>query len=459
MQGRINCSSTTAVAEAAAFFQSVLEHQQTATEASGHERLPEDPTGNDVLRWDVSGLCDAESGQPVDCVGTFLPQLSPDGVVLIALCSREQLAVHTVHCTLCAVGKATNVHRKGNKPVAGAEAKQSCADVKAIGQERITVYRVAECSCCSEIEGLQPGDVMLVNLMLMLPCAQRVGFAAKLPEQPLACTMELQIGTPDAFKRMKKGVEAHERALLAARFPLLGKLIAIANGAEGKLTMPPAKGKAPTVPKPGAPRAGDAEQGKRMLALFAGIDLMHPAPLARESVTFEGTPPVADACSIHARDRAAESRWTTLWESPGPVFRLDSVTLRAAGKPPPLAAFALVLSGITASSEVVRLMEEALAKLPVHRGELQLVSDGLTPAGLLLGNLSTYSKVTLEYFEPVRSSQWVELSDIHIRAVVEAAAPQDDEEASSAAHSNELEAANTAGPLEMESATAVEAAA
>lgn len=66
----------------AAFFENILDRQQAAAEAAGRERLRETPTARDVLAWDIRGLSDADSGQPADRVGTFLPQLSADGAQL-----------------------------------------------------------------------------------------------------------------------------------------------------------------------------------------------------------------------------------------------------------------------------------------------------------------------------------------------------------------------------------------
>ena len=304
---------------------------------------------------------------------------------------------------------------------------QARAEAKTIGAESITVYRVTECAACREIEGLESNEVMLVNLMLMLPVAPRSGFAARLPEQPLSCTMELQIGTAEAFKRMKKGVEPHDKALLFQRCPLLNKLQALANGAEGKVALP-AAGKAAA--KGGAAKGGDAANGKRMLELFSAIDLMHPEPQEREVRTFEGTAPTPEGFTVCERDRAPPgSRWVTLWTSPCTVFRIDSVTVRMAGKPPPTCKFSFLLSGEHANGSAEHLFEEALLKTPVSRGELQLVSDGLTPRGHMLGNLSGYTKLMLEMFEPARTSQWVDLSDVVIKGVVLAAQLHADEPA------------------------------
>jgi hypothetical protein len=292
---------------------------------------------------------------------------------------------------------------------------QSHADVEHIGKETITVYRVCECSCCKEIEGMQPGEVVLVNLMLMRPCTRRSGFAYRLPEQPLACTMELQIGTPESFKTMKKGIDAHDRNLLIERFPLLGKLQELANGSEGKLTMP-------AVGKGGVKKGGDPQQGQHMMDLFTAVDLMHPEPPESCLKVLEGAAPVEEGFQHHEQGRSMPgSRWFRVWQSPGPIFRLESVTFRMAGKAPPLGKFAFVLSGTRPDGVVTHLFEELLTKLPAVKGELQLVMDGQTHNGFLLGNLSAFTKVSLEYFEHERGFQWVDLSDITIKAIVETA--------------------------------------
>lgn len=224
--------------------------------------------------------------------------------------------------------------------------------------------------------------------------------------------MELQLGTPAAFAAMKKGAEAHDRELFFRRFPLLDKLQSLANGAEGKITMP-------SVGKGGVTKGGDPEQGKHILNLFSAFDLMHPHTAACTAVTYEGTAPVQDGFDVHVRDRSLlGSRWFRIWQSPGRIFRLDSITYRLTGKPPQLGKFSFVLSGVAPGGAVTTLFEEALVKVPVVRGESQLVVDGLTHHGFMLGNLSCYESILLEYFEPDRSFQWADLSDFTIKALV-----------------------------------------
>jgi hypothetical protein len=289
----------------------------------------------------------------------------------------------------------------------------SVADRESIGHAKFVVYRVQPCRCCEENEVLEPGEVILVNLMLMRTCCEASGFVYRLPEQRLACTMELQLGTADAFKLMKKSAEAHDRTHFFQHFPLLDKLQALANGLEGKLALPSAG-------KGGANKGGDMACGKQMLDLFGSADLMHPEPANAVTVNFEGTLPTPEGFEKHTRDRAMPgSRWFRVWQSVGPIFRVDSVTFRLGGKPPPLGRFSFILSGVGPSGRVDRLAEEQLLKLPMIKGEVHFVADGLSPVGQMLGNLSGYSRVMLEYFEYERSTQWVDVTDIKIVVVAQ----------------------------------------
>jgi hypothetical protein len=90
-----------------------------------------------------------------------------------------------------------------------------------VGSELIVIHRVKECACCTEIDGFERGSVVIVNLALMRPIARRTGLVYPLPESPLVCSCEIQISTPALFKRMAKGVEAHEREALLRSCPLL----------------------------------------------------------------------------------------------------------------------------------------------------------------------------------------------------------------------------------------------
>ena len=60
------------------------------------------------------------------------------------------------------------------------------------------VYRVQQCACCAEVEEMEEEPVILVNLLLMRPCARRAGPAWSLPEGELAVTMEIQVGSVGA---------------------------------------------------------------------------------------------------------------------------------------------------------------------------------------------------------------------------------------------------------------------
>jgi hypothetical protein len=228
--------------------------------------------------------------------------------------------------------------------------------------------------------------------------------------------MELQLGTAEGFKLMKKGAEAHDRTHFFKRFPLLDKLQALTNGVEGKLALP-------GTGKGGTSKGGDAARGKQLLDLFVSVDLMHPEPSDAETLTFEVAVPTPEGFQVHTQNRAMPgSRWFRVWRSPGPVFRVDSVTLRLGGKPPPLGRFSFILSAVTPSGRVDRLAEEQLLKLPVMKGEVQFITDGLSPAGQMLGNLSRYSHILLEYFEYERGSQWVDVTDIKIVVLVQGSA-------------------------------------
>jgi hypothetical protein len=56
------------------------------------------------------------------------------------------------------------------------------------------------------------------------------------------------------------------------------------------------------------------------------------------------------------------------------------------------------------------------------KGEVQFITDGLSPVGQMLGNLSRYSHILLEYFEYERGSQWVDVTDIKIVVLVQGSA-------------------------------------
>ena len=82
VQGRATCDSAEAVAEAAGFFQNVLETQTAATAAAGRMALDGQLSGERILRYTLAGLQHAETGEPVDALTTYLSQLSPEGAQL-----------------------------------------------------------------------------------------------------------------------------------------------------------------------------------------------------------------------------------------------------------------------------------------------------------------------------------------------------------------------------------------
>lgn len=224
-------------------------------------------------------------------------------------------------------------------------------------------------------------------------------------------TMELQVATPAAFKVMKKGADAHNRAALFARFPLLDKLQALAGGSEGKLTFP-------AVVK-GVAKGGDGGAGGSLMRMFRGIDLMHPAVEGAEAAVHAGVVPADDEFAWHVRDRPAPgSRWFCMWQSTAAVVRVDAVTLRAAGRVPPAALFSVLLSGeLPGDGGVVHLAEERLAALPVVKGELQMVVDGLSASGVVLGNLLRFRRVLLEVFEHERGSLSVPVAEVTVKTL------------------------------------------
>ena len=83
LQGRINCSTPAAVASAAAFFQAILDKQQATAEAADMQTLGEEPSGREIQAFSVEGLMDADSGERVDLLGTYLPKLSEEGAALM----------------------------------------------------------------------------------------------------------------------------------------------------------------------------------------------------------------------------------------------------------------------------------------------------------------------------------------------------------------------------------------
>lgn len=257
---------------------------------------------------------------------------------------------------------------------------------------------------------------MLVNLLLGRPCARRSGFLWRVPEGDLVCTMELQIATPAAFKVMKKGADAHDRAALFTRFPLLNKLQELAGGSEGKLVFP-------AVVK-GVQKGGDGAAGGALMRMFRGIDLMRPAVEAATTEVHTATVPADDQFEWLVRDRPAPgARWFSLWQSEGAVVRLDGVALRIAGKLPPTTHFSVLLSGeLPAGGQVVHLAEDKLTALPVAKGELQMVTDGLSAAGVVVGNLLRFSRVMLEIFEHERGSQSIPITEVVVKTV-EVSAP------------------------------------
>lgn len=252
---------------------------------------------------------------------------------------------------------------------------------------------------------MEAGEVMLVNLALMLPPARRTGLVCRLPDQELACTFEIQIGTAEGFKKMARGLETHDRSeLFASEATLLGKLQAIAG--------PQAAGKG---------KGGSADKGKRMLEVWGAVDVTHVLPEHADHVTYTPEAPSADRFVTYERDRDSPgSRWLTLWASQQPVFALQAITLKAAGKIPPLAKFSVLLSGVRHDGSVIALYEELLAKLPVVKSEAWAVQDGFLPSGQMLGRLSEYTAVRLEYYEHTRGFQWIDL-DVSVKAVLDAA--------------------------------------
>jgi hypothetical protein len=83
LQGRVNCSRPAEVAEAAAFFQGILDRQAAAAEAAGLPALGESPTGAEVQAYSVAGLKD-EGGAAIDQIGTYLSKMTKEGAELWA---------------------------------------------------------------------------------------------------------------------------------------------------------------------------------------------------------------------------------------------------------------------------------------------------------------------------------------------------------------------------------------
>ena len=79
LQGRITCDSVEAVATVAASFAAILSAQGAVAAAAGRPCLGSEPTGEEIARYDVTGLVDPESGVPLDRVITWLPDLSDEG--------------------------------------------------------------------------------------------------------------------------------------------------------------------------------------------------------------------------------------------------------------------------------------------------------------------------------------------------------------------------------------------
>eukprot|EP00892_Ulva_mutabilis_P003904 jgi/Ulvmu1/1886/UM012_0043.1 len=362
IQGRINCESMETVQQVAAFFRGILEAQAAAADAAERPPLSEEPTGAEIQAYDLDGLTVLETGLPVDALAT--------------------------HC-------------HGSMTPEDHEILQDCT---------LVVYRVKECACCAEVEELEAGEVMLVNLLLARPCARRSGFLWRVPEGDLVATMELQVATPAAFKVMKKGADAHDRAALLSRFPMLNKLQELAAGSEGKLVFP-------AVVK-GVAKGGDGGAGAALMHMFRGIDLMHPAVDGAEAAAHAGRVPGDAEFEWHVRDRPAPgSRWFCMWEGLGGVVRVDAVGLRVAGKVPPGAQFSVLLSGELPGGEVVHLVEERLAALPVVKGEMQMVVDGLSAAGVVVGNLLRFRRVMLEVFEHERGSLSVPVAEVTVKTL------------------------------------------
>lgn len=318
----------------------------------------------------------------------------------------------------------------------------SCADHEILDGCTVVVHRVKPCACCSEIEDMEDGEVMIVNLLVARPCARRSGFLWRLPEGDLVATMELQVATPTAFKVMKKGADAHDRATLFARFPLLNKLQELAAGAEGKLVFP-------AVVK-GVAKGGDGDAGGALMRMFRGIDLMHPAVVGAEAAVHVGAVPGDEEFEWHVRDRPAPgSRWFCMWQSAAAVVRVDGISLRAAGKLPPAQQFSVLLSGeLPGDGGVVHLAEEKLAALPLVKGELQMVVDGLSAAGVVVGNLLRFRRVMLEVFEHERGSQSMPVTEVTVKTLEQDPAPEEGAERVAEGDGGELagvEAAATGG--------------
>jgi hypothetical protein len=226
-----------------------------------------------------------------------------------------------------------------------------------------------------------------------------------------ACS-PLQVSTAEGFKLMKKGADAHDRALLFSRFPLLARLQDVASGAEGKVAMP-------GVGKGGVRKGGDPAAGRNMMTLFAAVDLMHPFVPGAELRSYQGAVPTCNGdFSVHTRDRKPPgARWFPLWTSAGcgNVVTLEYVGLKMAGKIPPSTSFSVLVGGLRGRTEVVHLAEEKVSTLSASKGELVLVSDGQTPSGQVLGNLLQFDSVVVELFEPERGSQMIPLAEVNIR--------------------------------------------
>jgi hypothetical protein len=193
--------------------------------------------------------------------------------------------------------------------------------------------------------------------------------------------------------------------LYLQKFPLIDRLQDLANGSEGKLALP-GDGKA-------AKKTGEQAQGKAFLDALRSVDVMHPSDTANSAVTYEIQPPTAGSLQLHERDRAGPgSRWWK-WESPDNVKWLEGVTIKAAGKLPALCNVSVLLSARAPDNSVHHICDELLHKLPVVKGEMIFVADGIAAvSGELVGQIG---KFQLELFDD-RCSSWPELADITIKA-------------------------------------------
>lgn len=88
LQGRITCASPENVESLTEWFQDVLSTQARTADDNERNTLSANPTGAEIINYDLSGLVDEDTERPIDGLATFCEGvMTPEGKCSLQLLS------------------------------------------------------------------------------------------------------------------------------------------------------------------------------------------------------------------------------------------------------------------------------------------------------------------------------------------------------------------------------------